>query len=103
MYYLELELHEETEGFSWFSATYDKDKDYKVYGFVFKYYMVDEELFNLCVEWNRTNIDYDGQLSGIIADYIEDHLQIDNYLVKLLNFLRRRFNAKENNRLFNAI
>lgn len=60
-------------------------------------YPASEDLHNLQRQWKKTHGVVDGQISGILADYIEDNLPVDIPLSYFIYWLRERFNSPDNN------
>lgn len=56
------------------------------------------DLYNLLADWKYLDSAYDGQLSGIIADYIEENMTMDWSLSALVSYMRECFNSYEHNR-----
>jgi hypothetical protein len=52
-----------------------------------------ETLISLVYKWKHTYSKYDGQISGVLADCIEEELSMDTPLQTLVDHLRMRFNS----------
>lgn len=102
MYYLQLQVCRANERVSWLYAT-KSIKKYEDNLVTSKCYKITEELYNMVYRWGTMDTEYDGQLSGVIADFIEDRLSIDKYLADLVIFLRKRFMSEKHNRLFDTV
>jgi hypothetical protein len=64
---------------------------------VFYYHGVTDDLHNLVYKWKRILPAYDGQFSGVLADYLQENLPLDKPLNALISHLRMRFNSPKFN------
>lgn len=61
------------------------------------YYVATGDLIALVSKWKNTPLQFDGQISGVLADYLEENMPSDPLLVRLVDYLRKRFYPIDNN------